>query len=62
MGMPSIQTQAEAKQKILDLQERIAYYKTQAKGGVKDFYKDKIDSAKHEIARIKAQMPSLPKK
>ena len=59
MGMQSVQTQAEAKQKIADLQVELARIKEQ-----KDWrpnYKADIAKVKTEIAELKAKMSSLPK-
>lgn len=56
MGM-SARTQAEAKQKILDLKVEIE----RLKGYKDDWHKERVRDLKVQIAKLKAQIPSLPK-
>lgn len=56
MGMGP-RTQAEAKQKILDLKVEIERYK----GYKDDWSKGHVKDLKIQIAQLKAKIPSLPK-
>lgn len=58
MGMSSPKTKAEARKKIAELQGDIARYRA-APTKSQDI-KNRIASAKAEIARLRAQIPDLP--
>ncbi|MBR2452016.1 MAG: hypothetical protein IKB37_02445 [Rikenellaceae bacterium] len=58
MGMSSPKTKAEARKKIAELQGDIARYR--ANPYKSQDTKNRIASAKAEIARLRAQIPDLP--
>lgn len=58
MGMSSPKTKAEARKKIAELQGDIARYRTNPYKSQDT--KNRIASAKAEIARLRAQIPDLP--
>ena len=59
MGMSSPKTKAEARMKIAELQGDIARYRASSSSKSQDT-KNRIASAKAEIARLRAQIPDLP--
>lgn len=60
MGMSSPKTKAEARQKIAQLQGEIARFRANYNYSKSQDLKNRVASAKAEIARLRAQIPDLP--